>query len=458
MRSVLFVDDEELLLDATKSFLERFGNMKVQTASSSKEALRVLMNNTFDALVIDYYLPEINGIELLKILRTKGDTTPVIIFTGVGRENAAIEALNNGADFFLKKGESPSSEFRELVHMIDRAVERRFMGKSLGLAQKIMADTIGFFPYAAYAIDREGVVIAWNKEMATLTGIDQKDIIGKGDGSHSVPFFGAKTPMLTDLIFEKDEIITKNRYTIIDKEQGTIIAWIKCVTKEGSDRVLWMKAMAIHDAKGVFVAAIGTVKDITDDLGPELLHQTTHSAIENSNASPSSPAKGGMFDKLLGKAKSNHKEGLRLYFREGKNAEAIPWFDRAIESDPTMAYAWHDRGVCLRELGKDEEALRDFDKAVELMPADEELLFTRADMLKKIGILRGQKNAIEAAVRAYNKVLEINPNQAEAWNSLGSCMKQLGKGELTRQYYERSSELVRRGINRKKTRNFNTLV
>ena len=458
MRSVLLVDDEELLLDATRSFLERFGNMKVQTAASAKEALGILMNGTFDALVIDYYLPEINGIELLKILRTKGDTTPVIMFTGVGGENAAIEALNNGADFFLKKGDSPSSEFRELVHMINRAVDRRFMGRSLGVAQKILSDTIGFFPDAAYAIDREGVVIAWNKEMATLTGIDQKNIIGKGDSRYSVPFFGDKAPMLTDLIFENDETITKNRYTIIDKEQGTILAWIKSVTNEGKVRVLWMKAMALHDAKGAFVAAIGSVKDITDDFGQELLRQTTPPTSENVNSLSSAPAKSGMFDKFLGKAKSSHKEGLRLYFREGKHAEAISWFDRAIESDPNMAYAWHDRGVCLRELGKDEEALRNFDKAVELLPAEEELLFTRAEMLKRIGILRGQKNAIEAAVMVYNKVLEINPNQAEAWNSLGSCMKNLGKSELTRQYYDRSSDLIQHGTARKKTRNFNTLV
>ncbi len=458
MRSVLLVDDEELLLDATKSFLERFGNMKVQIATSAKEALHLLMNNAFDALVIDYYLPEINGIELLKIIRAKGDTTPVIIFTGVGSENAAIEALNNGADFFLKKGESPSSEFRELVHMINRAVDRRFMGRSLGVAQKILSDTIGFFPDAAYAIDREGIVIAWNQDMTLLTGIDQKDILGKGDGSHSVPFFGAKAPMLTDLIFETDETITKNRYNIIDKEPRTILAWIKYMTKEGKDRVLWMKAMALYDAKGAFVAVVGSVKDITDDFGLELLRQTTLPDKESTPSLPPALAKSGMFDKFLGKAKTIHKEGLRLSFREGKYAEAITLFDRAIESDPTMAYAWHDRGVCQRELGNDEAALRNFDKAVELMPAEEELLFTRAEMLKRIGILRGQKNAIEAAVKAYNSVLAINPNHAEAWNSLGICMKELGKSELSRQYYDRSSDLIQRGNARKKTRNFNTLV
>jgi len=458
MRSVLVIDDEELLLDATKSFLERYGNMKVQTALSSKEALGILMNTTFDALVVDYYLPDINGIELLKILRTKGDTTPVIMFTGVGHENAAIEALNNGADFFLKKGESPSSEFRELVHMINRAVDGRSVGRSLGFVQKILSDTINFFPYAAYAIDRDRVIIAWNREMAMLTGIHQKDMIGKGNGSYSVPFFGIPAPMLTDLIFEKDEILTKNRYTIIEKEPGTILAWTKCSGPAGKDRVLWMKAMALYDAKGAFVAAIGSVKDITDDLGQELLRQATFPGNEKKNIPLSAPAKGGMFDKFLGKAKSYHKEGLRVYFRKGEYAEAISWFDRAIESDPTMAYAWHDRGMCLRELGNDEEALRNFDTAAELMPAEEELLISRADMLKRIGILRGQKNVIDAAVMAYNKVLEINPNRVDAWNNLGMCMKELGNNELSRRYYDRSNDLLRRGAAKKKERDFNSLV
>ena len=207
MRSVLIVDDEKILLDATRSFLERFGNMNVQTAISAKDALGILATETFDALVVDYYLPEITGIELLKIIRAKGDTTPVIIFTGVGRENAAIEALNNGADFFLKKGDNPSSEFRELAHMINQAVERRHVGKSLGISGKVLSGTVSFFPEPAFAIDREGKVLAWNQGMADLTGISVADITGKGEGAYSVPFFGRKAPMLADLIFEKDDAI-----------------------------------------------------------------------------------------------------------------------------------------------------------------------------------------------------------------------------------------------------------
>ena len=106
--------------------------------------------------------------------------------------------------------------------------------------------------------------------------------------------------------------------------------------------------------------------------------------------------------------------------------------------------------VCLRELGKDEEALKSIDKAVELEPDNEEFLFTRAELLKRIGILRGQKNAIAAAVRTFNRVLEINPNNADAWNGLGVCMKEQGKDEISRQYYERAQDLVRWGKARTK--------
>lgn len=458
MQSVLVVDDEDFLLDATRTFLERFGNMKVQTASSSKEALGILSTATFDAIVIDYYLPEINGIQLLKILRSKGDTTPVIMFTGVGRENAAIEALNNGADFFLKKGDSPSSEFRELVHMINRSVERRFVGRSLGITEKILSETIDFFPDAAFAIDREGKVLAWNPAMAEFTGVDQKDIIGKGDGVYSVPVLGCKGPLLGDLIFEKDAVIAQSRFNIIARNQDTVTAWIKATGKDGGQKVLWMKATPLHDAKGTFIAAITLVRDITGELGAELLRQQEQVPAGEPAQDRVVAAQGGMFDKLFGKAKSIHKEGLALSYREGKYKEAIPCFTRAIEMDPAFAYAWHDRGVCLRELGRDEEALKDFDKAVELLPNDEELLYSRADLLRKIGILKGERKIIDSAVRALNRTLELNPNHGNAWNSLAICMKELGKNETARQYFDRSNELIKMGKARYKKRNLDSQV
>ena len=58
--------------------------MSVHPAQSATEALKTLQEKSFDVIIVDYDIPEINGIEFLKILRPKGDTTPVNIFTGVG--------------------------------------------------------------------------------------------------------------------------------------------------------------------------------------------------------------------------------------------------------------------------------------------------------------------------------------------------------------------------------------
>lgn len=458
MHSVLIIDDQQDLLDITRMFLERFGEMNVETVKSAKEALAQLKQKNFDAIVVDFDLPDISGIEFLKIIRAKGDTTPVIIFTGVGRENTAIEALNNGADFFLKKGEEPHAQFRDMVHMINQAVERRSMGQTIGTSERLLAETISFFSEPAYALDREGKVIAWNQSMADFTGIEPKRILGKGDGKYSVAFFGRKGSMLTDMVFEDETTIANKGYSVISRERDSVSAWTKTTGKGGEDRVLWMKASALHDGKGVFIGTIGTVKDITDGLGAELLRQSAAVAHDQPVSDTPVASQKTILDKLLGKARSNYKKGLYYYYREGNYPEAIRFFDRAVEIDPSLAVAWHDRGLSLRELGNDEEALKSIDKAVELEPDNEEFLFTRAELLKRIGILRQQKSAIDVAVRTYNKVLEINPKNADAWNGLGVCVKEQGKDEISRQYFERAQDLVRWGKAKRKTRNLDTIV
>ncbi len=458
MLTVLLIDDQNPLLEVMHPLLERIGQMKVKTALSAKEALDLLVSTTFDAMIVDYDLPEINGIEFLKIVRAKGDTTPIIIFTGVGREYAAIEALNFGADFFLKKGDDVQAQLLEMVQMIHQAVDRRNMGKAPGTIQKVLSEAFNFFDQPAYVIDREGKVIVWNKGITGLTGVKPGDIIGKGDWEYSIPFFGHKTPMLSDLIFQDDAAILENKYCIIEKEKGTVTAWIKATPQEGRQTVLWMQSTALYDSKGVFIGVMGKVRDITEEMGVELLNKPVQAAHELKPSEPMGTSRAGIFDKILGKAKSLHREGLRLSFREGKYLEAIPFFDQALEIDPSLPFVWHDRGVCFREIGKDMEALRNFNKAVELSPNDEELIFSRAEMLKTIGILRHRQDFIELAIQNLNLLLEKNPNHSEAWNCLGICSKEMGKDVISRQYFEKSRELIKQGKNRKKSRNLDLLT
>jgi tetratricopeptide (TPR) repeat protein len=208
----------------------------------------------------------------------------------------------------------------------------------------------------------------------------------------------------------------------------------------------------------MFIGVMGKIRDITDELGPELLAQPVQVIPVSTPAAAAVSAPVGMFDKIMGKAKTSYREGLRLSYREGKYAEAINQFDQAIEIDPSLAAAWHDRGVCYRELGQDAEALKNFDQAVKLAPDDEEFLFSRAEILKKIGILHQRRELIESSVQILNRIVEMNPNNADAWNSLGICAKELGKEKLSAQYFEKSRELIKMGNNKKKTRDFDALV
>jgi CheY-like chemotaxis protein len=113
MITVLYVDDEPGLLELGKIFLEQNGSFSVTTTESGSSALRILKGMTFDAIVSDFQMPEMNGITLLREIRSTSDI-PFILFTGKGREEVVIDAINNGADFYLQKGGDPAPSLPNL--------------------------------------------------------------------------------------------------------------------------------------------------------------------------------------------------------------------------------------------------------------------------------------------------------------------------------------------------------
>jgi PAS domain S-box-containing protein len=125
MLHVLYVDDEPALLELGKIFLEQSGTMTVETATSARDALSMLEQNHYDAVVSDFEMRDIDGISFLKRIRAFSADLPFILFTGKGREEVVIEALNNGADFYLQKGGDPYTQFIELQYKIQLAVKRQ---------------------------------------------------------------------------------------------------------------------------------------------------------------------------------------------------------------------------------------------------------------------------------------------------------------------------------------------
>ncbi len=145
MISVLLVDDEPAILDVAQIFLERGGGMKISLSESGPDALEMLGLHPFDIVVSDYEMPGMNGIDLLKEVKSRDPDTPFIIFTGRGREHVAIEALNLGASFYLQKGGDPKSQFAELKNMIEQAVRHKVAEEEVRLNEFRLAAIIDLY-------------------------------------------------------------------------------------------------------------------------------------------------------------------------------------------------------------------------------------------------------------------------------------------------------------------------
>jgi len=123
--TVLYVDDEPFLLDLAKVYLEKSGEIRVVTCQSGEKSLEILSTTSCDAIVSDYQMPGMDGLALLKNVREQYGDIPFLLFTGRGREDVVIEAINLGADFYVQKGGDPRSQFAELTHKIRMAVGRK---------------------------------------------------------------------------------------------------------------------------------------------------------------------------------------------------------------------------------------------------------------------------------------------------------------------------------------------
>ncbi|GAC1355399.1 MAG: hypothetical protein NVSMB47_08880 [Polyangiales bacterium] len=99
---MLCVDDDPDYLEVVRRMVAGAG-VETIGASSAEEALEVIERQRIDAIVTDLNLPERTGIELIQTLRGAGNNVPVLVLTGEGSVNTAVEALKHGAADFLQK-------------------------------------------------------------------------------------------------------------------------------------------------------------------------------------------------------------------------------------------------------------------------------------------------------------------------------------------------------------------
>ena len=118
--SVLLVDDEEQFLQVLSERLTNRG-LRVSSVTSGEEAVALVENKNFDAVVVDLAMPGIDGIETTKKIKEKRPDLEIIILTGHATVKAGIEAMKLGAEDFLEK----PVDLNVLLERIGEAKDKR---------------------------------------------------------------------------------------------------------------------------------------------------------------------------------------------------------------------------------------------------------------------------------------------------------------------------------------------
>ncbi|HEX7482189.1 MAG TPA: PAS domain S-box protein, partial [Candidatus Bathyarchaeia archaeon] len=121
----MHVDDDFSFLEVSKQILEDMGNFVIDTACSVDEGLKKMETIHYDAVISDYEMPAKNGLQFLQELREQKKDIPFVLFTGKGREDVAIKALNLGSDRYVNKQCNPETVYGELSDALVKTIEHK---------------------------------------------------------------------------------------------------------------------------------------------------------------------------------------------------------------------------------------------------------------------------------------------------------------------------------------------
>lgn len=126
---VLVIDDETDFLEVAEFYLEKVKNLEVDTIRSAEEALEAIMEDSYDGIISDFKMPDMDGLTLLKKVRENGIEIPFFIFTAKGEEEVAQKALNLGANGYFNKSKNLKKNFKKLAKVLLKSAHRHKNGE-----------------------------------------------------------------------------------------------------------------------------------------------------------------------------------------------------------------------------------------------------------------------------------------------------------------------------------------
>lgn len=216
---ILHVDDEPAFGDLVKTFLEREDEaFNVTTVTAASDALTRVRANSFDCIVSDYDMPEMDGLELLEGVRGPFPDIPFILFTGKGNEEIASEAISRGVTDYLQK-DGATEQYEVLANRIRNSVERFRTEHELERSRKFLDRVLNLSPAAVVVLDGTGDIIRANELAEETLGLSKSEITDRSFNDADWDIIDADGNLIPDNALPFTQVLERGE-PIFDVEHG----------------------------------------------------------------------------------------------------------------------------------------------------------------------------------------------------------------------------------------------
>ena len=256
---VLIIDDDETDRRAVRRCLQRSGqSFACEEAGSAGEALAIIGRTRYDCVLLDYYLPDLPGLSLFQRLRAAAPDMPVVIFTGRGDEDIAVELMKAGAaDYLPKASMSPERLLAGVRHAMELAratVARRQAEDELRAQESRFRTLANAIPQLAWMADASGARHWFNQRWWDYTGTTPGEMEGWGWRQVHHPEHAGQIAKLV-----RDKCAAGEPWEATCRLRG----------KDGAYRWFLLRAVPIRGAEGEILGWLGTDTDITEQKNAE---------------------------------------------------------------------------------------------------------------------------------------------------------------------------------------------
>jgi PAS domain S-box-containing protein len=219
-----------------------------------------------DVILVDYLMPGMNGLELLKYLQKAHSEVPIIMITGQGDESIAVQAMKAGASDYVVK--SPEF-FRLLPSTIEKVVRKRKLKDSLDVVERRFKDLAENTSDWIWELDAQGRYIYSNPLVERISGYRPDDIMGRH---------------LYDVFPEREEGFRKNAVFESISPGGPAQSFVtRLIHRDGREVMVETNSVPVFNTAGKLVALRGIDRDITLRVWAERSLRASHTFLEIAN-------------------------------------------------------------------------------------------------------------------------------------------------------------------------------